>query len=469
MTIRLRLTVLFTSLLAAVGLVWCAGMIVGLWLTLGRIAETGVHDKVHEIGDYLRDLDTERRRTGRSLDLTSFDALPRALSDDGMYLQLTAPDGSPLNRSPNLGEERLPIPRGAGLSRVELKLPRLSGSPRTLMAAQPLTLPERGHMGWIQAAYPLRSHEDTITRFAVWAAASWLVFVTVAALVGYFFAGRALAPVVAMTQEVRRMRATDLHWRLQVAQPPQDEIDRLGATFNELLEYLASVFEAKRRFVADASHELRTPLTAIIGNLRLIRVRGPHHLEEIPAWAEAAGREAERLERLVESLLVLARAGEGHLTLAERPVDLTAVAREVAAEFQALTARLAVEEARQPVWVLGDRDRLKQVTINLVDNAVRATRAGGEIRVRTERVGDRARLVVEDTGIGMAPEVLPRIFDRFYRADPARGRAQGGSGLGLAITAAIVEEHQGHIRVESQEGVGSRFEVDLPAQPDPTA
>ncbi|MNS43666.1 Signal transduction histidine-protein kinase ArlS [compost metagenome] len=463
MTIRLRLTLLFTALLAAIGLVWCIGMIGGLWFTLDRIAELSVHNKVQVIRDYLRDLDAERRRSGRSLALTSFDALPRAFSDDGMYLQLTTLDGEPLNSSPNLGEERLPLPARAGVSDIALPRVRPDTPPHAVMAAQPLALPGSDQIGWIQAAYPLHHHDQIIARFGLIAAGSWLAFVMLACFVAYAFAGSALRPVAAMTEEVRRMRSADEHWRLRIAHPPKDELDRLGATFNELFEYLATTFEAKRRFVADASHELKTPLTAILGNLRLISARGPNHPEEIPKWANAASREAERLGRLVDSLLVLARAGEGKLTLDRGPVDLAAIVREVATEFQTLAPRVTHTGDAASVWVLGDGDRLKQVVINLVDNAVRATREGGEVHVRTEQDGDRVRLVVEDTGIGMAPEVLPRIFDRFYRVDSARDRVHGGTGLGLAITAAIVEGHQGRIRATSTEGVGSRFEVDLPA------
>jgi signal transduction histidine kinase len=463
LTIRLRLTLLFTALLAGVGLIWCVGLVGGLWFTLGRMAEHDVRDKVHVISDYLHDLDAEERLAGRPLDLTSFDALPHALSDDGMYLQLTAPDGTPFNRSPNLGDRRLPLPARPGLAPIAIQVPRFAEPRRVLLVTQPLTLPERGTLGWVQVAYPLDGHGLTVTRFAVLAGVSWLLFVSAAWAMAYFFTGRALAPVVAMTEGVRRMRATDLPWRLPVAQPPQDEIERLGATFNELFERLEIAFDAKRRFVADASHELKSPLTSILGYLRLIRVRGPGHPAEIPGWAEAAARETARLERLVESLLVLARTGEGKLTLERVSVDLAAIARQVVAEFQVRTPRVSFRSGDAAAWILGDPDRLKQIVINLVDNAVRATRDAGEVQVEVTTLGDQVRLVVADTGVGMAPEVLPRIFDRFYRADAARDRAQGGTGLGLAITAALVEDHQGHIEVTSTEGVGSRFSVTLPA------
>jgi signal transduction histidine kinase len=345
---------------------------------------------------------------------------------------------------------------------VAIQVPRFAEPRRVLLATLPLTLPERGTLGWVQVAQPLEGQGLTVTRFAVLAGVSWLLFVSAAWALAYFFTGRALAPVVAMTEGVRRMHATDLPWRLPVAQPPQDEIERLGATFNELFERLEIAFDAKRRFVADASHELKSPLTSILGYLRLIRVRGPGHPAEIPAWAEAAARETARLERLVESLLVLARTGEGKLTLERISVDLAAIARQVVAEFEVRTPRVSFHSGDAPAWILGDPDRLKQIVINLVDNAVRATRDAGEVHVEVTPVGDQVRLVVSDTGVGMGPEVLPRIFDRFYRADAARDRAQGGTGLGLAITAALVEDHQGRIEVTSTEGVGSRFSVTLP-------
>lgn len=469
MTIRLRLTLFFTALLAVVGLAWGAAQIGGLWLTLGHIAESDVQDKVRVVSEYLKDLDAEERRAGRALDLTSFDALPSAFSDDGMVLQLTAPDGSSLNRSPNLGNRRLPRPERSGLARVELRLSNRGGASRALLVTQPLALSGRGVVGWIQVACPIASHERTVVRFAGLAAGGWLLFVGAAFAVSYFFTGRSLAPVAAMTRAVRRMRSTDQNLRLEVDDPPRDEISRLGATFNDLFERLESLLAAKRRFVADASHELRNPLTAILGNLRLIRVRGPAHPGEVLGWVEAAEREAERLARLVERLLVLTQAEEGRLVLERFPVDLAALAREVAVEFGAVHPRVSYRGGAEAVWVRGDRDRLKQVAINLVSNGIRAVRDGGEVWLGAERAGDRARLFVEDTGVGMAPDVLPRIFDRFYRVDAARDRERGGAGLGLSITEALVKEHQGSISVQSAEGRGTRFEVELPLEPPASA
>lgn len=465
MTIRLRLTLLFVALMAALGLAWSIALVGGLSLTLARITEQDVRNKVVEIAGYLQDLDAELRQRGRPLALESFDALPRALSDDGMYLQLTALDGHPLNRSPNLGTRRLPLPRGPGVHPIALPLLQPGASAEALMAAQPLTLPGRGTVGWVQAAYPLQGNTRTLTRFAILAFGSWLLMIAAASLAGYLFAGRALAPVAAMTDEVRRMRVTDLPRRLPVPARPLDELGRLAATFNELFEHLESALEAQRRFVADASHELKSPLTAILGHLQLIRRRGPEHPAAIPGWAEAAEREAGRLTRLVEGLLDLARADEGQLAMARARVDLAALAREVAELFAVIAPRVAYHGDGAPAWVVGDRDRLKQVLINLVDNAVRATREGGEVSLETLRVGDRVALVVADSGIGMAPTLRENIFKRFYRADAARDRAHGGSGLGLSITAAIVEAHNGEIDVASELGHGSRFRIELAAAP----
>lgn len=462
MSIRLRLALLFTTLIAIIGLVWCVGLIGGLRLTLDRIHETAVQNKVHEIEDYLRGMEAQERRVGRTLSLTSFDALPPAFSDDGTYLQLTDLDGTPLNRSPNLGTNRLPMPTSTGVTEIDLAVPRLAAAPHALMASRSIELPGRGKVGWVQAALPLSSQEQTITQFTTIAAGSWLIFVSLAFLAAYLFTGRALAPVVAMTEDVRRMSSNDLHLRLSVNHPPRDEIERLAATFNDLFERLETAFAAKRQFVADASHELKSPLTAIMGNLRLIRARGPSHPDSVPGWVASAEREAERLARLVESLLVLAKAGEGQLTLDRRPVDLSAVAREVTAEFQGIAPRISYRGG-EAVWVRGDRDRLKQVVINLVDNALRATRDGGEVWIETAREGEVARLTVEDTGVGMPPEVVSRIFDRFFRVDSARDRAQGGTGLGLAITESLVQSHEGSIRVDSAPGRGTRFDVELPA------
>ncbi|HEY9898084.1 MAG TPA: ATP-binding protein [Pantanalinema sp.] len=460
MSIRLRLTLLFVALLAAVGLARSIAVLEGLSNTLHGIALSDAHSRIRQLRDYLALRHAEEHRLGRNLRLDRPEALPRAFSDDGMLLQLTAPDGRILNRSANLRASRLPLPAHAGSRAVSLSLGGTSPE-RLLLVSEPLQLGHHGPAGWIQAAYPLDAIDRTTHRMTLVELGVGLASLVLAFAVGYFFAGRALSPVAAITSEVGRLTRRDLHRRLEVGPAPHDEIDRLTLTFNGLFDRLEESFEAQRRFVADASHELRSPLTAIHGHLQLIRRRGDANPEQAKVWLETASREVGRLIRLVNELLDLARAEGQALIAAPAPVELGALAREVALQFQVIAPRIRAEVGA-PLWVRGDEDRLRQVLINLADNAVRATRDGGDVRIEVRREHDSALVVVADTGGGIPPERLERIFDRFYRLDAARGRERGGAGLGLSIAQAIVRAHRGEISVESAPGQGARFTIRLP-------
>jgi signal transduction histidine kinase len=204
--------------------------------------------------------------------------------------------------------------------------------------------------------------------------------------------------------------------------------------------------------------------------LQLLKRRGADNPDEAGKWADAALREVDRLNRLVGELLELAKVGEGKLKLQAGPVEVTQLAREVAAQYEAIAPRVHFEqigpsksESGAPAVVLGDADRLRQVLINLVDNAMRATRDQGEVTVSAQPHHGRVRLVVADTGVGIPQDRLSHIFDRFYRVDLSRDRTTGGTGLGLSITAGIVEAHEGVIEVTSEVGRGTTFTIVFPA------
>jgi two-component system, OmpR family, sensor kinase len=257
------------------------------------------------------------------------------------------------------------------------------------------------------------------------------------------------------------VRAEDLGQRVP-AGPTDDELSQLSATINEMLERLQELFSSQRRFVADVSHELRTPLTAMRGNLELLRrgaARDPAALDESLAAME---REANRLVRLVGDLLLLAQAEAG-LDIRHEPVALDELVLEVVRELHPLADGVALApEIAEQVEALGDRDRLKQALLNVVVNALQHTPAGGYVRVALDRVDGHAELRVSDTGEGIVDEDLPRVFDRFYRADKARSRSTGGAGLGLAIVKWIAEAHGGSVKATSAPGHGSTFVLELP-------
>lgn len=241
-----------------------------------------------------------------------------------------------------------------------------------------------------------------------------------------------------------------------------DEIGRLTIAFNHLMARLEDLFRTQQQLLADVSHELRTPLTTIRGNVDLMRYMGTGDPESLAIIQD----EIDRMIRLVNNLLTLARADTGSLPIQNERVAFDTVFLEVYRQASALSSQvtLSVGEVDQ-ACVLGDRDRLKQLILNLVDNALTYTPAGGKVTMSLSVDNQTAILTVADTGIGIPRQDLPHIFDRFYRVDKARTRSKGGSGLGLAIVKSIVEAHHGHIDVVSEVGVGSTFTVRLPLQP----
>jgi heavy metal sensor kinase len=288
----------------------------------------------------------------------------------------------------------------------------------------------------------------------------------VAAVGGYVLMSRPLRPVVTLTEQAERVGRTDLGERLPVI-ATGDELERLSLALNRMIERLEETVEHNRRFSADASHELRTPLTIIRGELELL-LETPGLALSIVEGAASALDESKRMSDIVESLMTISRLEGGGERMDLAPVDLVSVTRstvenvKLLAEEKSITLNFA---GMNSVVVAGDVMRLKQIIVNLVDNAIKYTSENGTVRVAVSASGSMAQLVVSDTGIGVAPNVLPLIFDRFYRADQARSRVSGGVGLGLAIVKSICIAHHGTISAESVEGQGTTFRVEIPLLP----
>ena len=229
---------------------------------------------------------------------------------------------------------------------------------------------------------------------------------------------------------------------------------------------IRKALETQRRFVSDASHELRTPIAVVKANNELLLRHPEETVESSLDQVEAVAAEADHMGRLVEGLLTLARADEGQAALHSEPIDLTALVEEIGRDMGALAELRGVhlDMATAQVRVDGDRQRLRQLVVILLDNALKYTPAGGCVTLRLERAGRQAEIIVSDTGPGIAPEHQKHIFDRFYRVDAARARVDGGTGLGLAIASWIAEAHHGRLTLESTPGKGSTFAVRLPAR-----
>lgn len=279
---------------------------------------------------------------------------------------------------------------------------------------------------------------------------------------GYFLAGRLLSPVVTITTLAGRISEDDLHARLQL-DLPNDEIGRLARTFDVMLNRIERAFDRQRRFTGDAAHELRTPLALMRGEIDLA-LDHPRTAEEYRASLRGIATDLNRLTSLVGTLLTLARADTRRLTPERTRFDLGGIIASVLEQYSAVTstAGITLRNESPACQVIADEDLLVQVLVNLLDNAVAHTPRDGTIRVGCHAADDQFSLWVVDSGIGIAEEHLPRVFDRFYRVDPGRGRSEGGTGLGLSICQAIAEAHNGTISLESTPGQGTRVTVTIP-------
>jgi len=335
---------------------------------------------------------------------------------------------------------------------------------RTLLLAVPLTAPD----GSIAGALVLARSLELID--AVQARLWWLlaVGVTIAVVVGGALGLRAtrgaLRPLDRVIHTARAISHGKLDERLRPTK--RDEIGELGIAFDTMLDRLAGMVASQRQFVADAAHELRTPLTALGGMVEMLQIgadRGDP--STVRRMLDTMSREIDRLGRLVADLLTLSRM-DAEQPLHPAPVDLGQLIEEVAAQTRLLAnGQQIVTRIEQPATVIADPDRLQQVLLNLTANAVRFTPPDGRIELRLRVKGARAILEVADTGSGIAPELLPRVMDRFVRGDASRARATGGSGLGLAIASAIVHAHGGTIEIASTPGQGATVTIGLALPP----
>jgi heavy metal sensor kinase len=276
-------------------------------------------------------------------------------------------------------------------------------------------------------------------------------------------ARRALAPIDRIILTADRISSRNLHQRLPVP-GTGDELQRLSITLNHMIQRLEDAFQHSQRFLADASHELRTPLTVMQAGLEAMTEKSNTRLD-VRETASSILEETERLRNIVEGLFALSRLDAGEALEKSAPFDLGELAATTADQMCLLAEDKGIAIDYQmdlKVIVEGDRARLKQVVVNLLDNAIKYTQQGGRVKVRVSTRDGKAALEVCDDGIGIPEESLPSVFERFYRVDKARSRELGGAGLGLSIVKSIATAHRGRVEVQSKEGEGSRFIVELP-------
>jgi len=281
---------------------------------------------------------------------------------------------------------------------------------------------------------------------------------------GIFLARRALKPVDKIAQTAQKIGEGDLSQRINVN--TKDELGRLATTLNEMIGRLEKAFQRQKQFTSDASHELRTPLAVIEAEstLALQKERPPSDYRQS---LEIVSREARQMSSLIDKLLTLARSDAGKEQWNFTEVDLSKLTTNLSTDVEVLCQEKGLSfqlGQTQDLVVKGDEARLRELFMNLLDNAIRYTPSPGTVSLSLRREGQMAVVAITDTGIGIPAEDIPSIFERFYRVDKSRSRAEGGSGLGLAICRHIAEAHGGKIEVESQVGAGSTFSVWLPLQ-----
>lgn len=449
MSLRLRLTLLYSIFMGGILLVFGAAVYILVNVILLNQVDTMLAGVAREIA---------RATTVDSTGELNMVSLPQLDMTANAYVQVWNTDGELISTSPSIGALNKPLdPVGLQLGKTMYEDSYLDGVHLRVLTV-PLKLRNR-IIGTLQVGASLAVVDATRSNLL---SIMILIAVVAVALVmwgSWVVLGRALAPLQTIADTVDQInRADDLSRRIPMHGGIRDDVADMVISVNQTLERLESLFTSQQRFLADVSHELRTPLTVIKGNVDLMR-----KLKEADEdLLNSIDQEAGRLNRLVSGLLMLAQAESGKLPLNFSRVELDLLLTEVFTETRVLAGnkvRLHLNQIDEAV-VNGDRDRLKQVILNLVANAIQYTPHGGEIFLSLSRIGEQARLIVRDTGPGIPAEDLPYIFDRFYRAEKSRTRSKaGGFGLGLSITKWIVEQHGGQIKVESKEGDGTTFVI----------
>lgn len=379
----------------------------------------------------------------------------------GIYIQLIDKSGVVQVKSDNLGEQELPvkpslIEKGFN-GNVTIETVSAGDNTDVRIMVSPLYLKDQTLL--LEVAQSL-NHVNAVMSQLKWALLiSILLVLGLAVISGGIIIRRALAPVRRISRTAQIIEASsDLNRRVNY-KGPMDEIGQLAKTFDHMIEHLDRAFESQKHFVGDASHELRGPLTVFKGNLDLLK--RDLSQEDRQESLRSMGVETERMTKIVDDLLLLAEIESGHVEQ-NQMVSLNEILEEGLNHGQRSAGNREISIGRQEkLSIKGNTHRLRQLLINLVDNAVRYTPEGGDITLSLFRDGDYACLEVADTGIGIEPEHLENIFDRFYRADKARSRAKGGIGIGLAIVKRIAEQHGGTVTVVSEPGKGSTFTVKL--------
>ena len=473
MSIRLRLTLWYSFVLA----VLLIALGVGIYTILSNSLRSNIDAQLAETADQILRASEVRQFS----DILQVD-VPEELDifrASGVGVVVIDNQHTVVRKSRNVGAFSDAFdPDGLSLVTPQTSITRdvTIGGARARVLTAPIAVGDQ-QVGYLQILASLESVDESLRQLALILLIGGIIAVLAAGGVGIFLARQALRPIDQITQTALNIAtAGKLDQRIPKPGPP-DEVGRLTTTFNLMLDRLEGLFTSQQRFVADISHELRTPLTTIRGNVDLLRRMGGAD----PASLDAIRSETDRMIRLVGDLLLLAQADAG-LPMRREPIEIDCLANEVVRQVQVIAGSVQVSlqnEADETLCVIGDPDRLRQLMLNLIDNAIKYTPANGQVKVRVSNEDGWARLDVSDTGPGIpaehlkrGPSGVPLIFERFYRAEKSRarlaahsngnGRPGSGTGLGLSIAQWIAQSHAGRIDVQSEMDKGTTFTVWLP-------
>ena len=451
-----------------------------LYFTLSKSLHRDVDNKLRSLAEHIASDPLSKYGFG-NLDQTLESSMN--LKPIGKFIQVLDESGHLGRKSDNLKNIQLPISLNAlknaskGLITFETNR-SIDNTPLRI-----ITFPVVEHSNVtkiVQIASSLEGVEDVLNKLFLILTITVPSALLVASLGGQFLAHKALKPVDDITQTARMITSKNLNQRIN---PPKvkDEISRLIETFNEMISRLDQSFRQIKQFSSDASHELKTPLTILKGEVE-VTLRKERTSQEYQQILKSNLEEINRMSLIVEDLLLLSKADTGEISLNKKDINLSEILNEVVAQMDRLAKSkgvlLSTSNHHPDIFIFGDALRLRELFINLIENGIKYTEVGGSIHVVLEKgyvppvdgqsevvereEGEFAKIIVSDTGIGIAKEDQEKIFNRFFRVDKARSREQGGSGLGLNICKWIVEAHQGEIKVESELGKGSSFIVKLP-------
>jgi len=457
-----------------------------LYFTLSKSLHRDVDNKLRSLAELIA------LESASPLSKFGFGSIDQALETSmnlrpiGKFIQVLDESGNIGRKSENLKNVELPISlnalKNASKGLVTFETNHSIGNTPLRIITFPVT--ENNHVTKIvQIASSLEGVEDALNTLFIILIVTVPLALMVASLGGQFLAHKALKPVDNITQTARVITSQNLNQRITPLKV-KDEISRLIETFNEMISRLDQSFRQIKQFSSDASHELKTPLTILKGEVE-VTLRKERIPQEYQQTLKSNLEEINRMSQIVEDLLLLSRADTGEVRLNIEDINLTEILNEVVTQMDRLAQSkglyLSTSNHHQDIHIFGDALRIRELFINLIENGIKYTEEGGSIHITLQKEnsppvrsqsdwegGEKngfVKVIISDTGIGIAKEDQERIFSRFFRVDKARSRERGGSGLGLSICKWIVEAHQGEIVVESELGKGSSFIVKLPLFP----